>query len=114
MTKTDLKQLSKNFLTEDSESFRETFSELIRTYGIKDLARDTGFNRISLWRYMNGGQDIRLATFISILRVLGISVTFHADDADGRMVEYRRLQKKMQALEASIRAGMPDGKTESI
>ena len=66
MEKKELQLLSKNFLKEDMSAFTENLSSLIRIYGISELAQDAGFNRISLWRYMKGEQDIKLATFAKI------------------------------------------------
>lgn len=99
MSKTQLKQLSEDFCSENPAVFTETFSDLIRMYGIADLAREADFNRISLWRYMKGEQDLKLATFIKMLKVLGISVTFHADADTGKMLRFLKWQKKLRASE---------------
>lgn len=88
MKNIDLKQLSKDFKKEDSSAFHETLTSLIRLYGVSELARDAHFNRISLWRFMRGEQDIKLATFMKILKVLGISVTFHSDSQTNKVLDF--------------------------
>ena len=94
MEKKELQLLSKNFLKEDMSAFTENLSSLIRIYGISELAQDAGFNRISLWRYMKGEPDIKLATFAKILKALGIRVTFESDAQLDKVLRFLRWQKR--------------------
>ena len=98
-TESSVNQLTKAFQNCDIEAFRETLGYLIRCYGIQDLAIDAGFNRISLWRYMNGGQDIKLSSFFSILKVLGIKLQFEAEPQQDRLSHFLKLQRRGKGLQ---------------
>lgn len=86
-------QLTKDFQHGDMAAFREALNPLIRIYGISDLALDSDFNRISLWRYMKGEQDIKLTNFAAMMKALGIRVRFETDPKTTKMLRFLKLQR---------------------
>lgn len=100
MSDSSFKKLSEDFLSEDPAAFIKHMSYIIRYYGLSNLARNAGFNRISIWRWMNGKQDIKLSSFIKILRVLGFSVSFRPNASAARAMRFfLRWQEHQHILE---------------
>lgn len=91
--KPSMDQLTEDFQHADMAAFRETLNPLIRIYGISDLALDSDFNRISLWRYMKGEQDIKLTSFAAMMKALGIRVRFETDPKTAKMLRFLKLQR---------------------
>lgn len=116
MYKKKLNRLTESFSQIDQKSFIQTLNALIRMYGITDLTKDSGINRISLWRYMRGEQDIKVTSFAKLMKTLGIVVHFEAGDDLRRAIHYLRWQKANNAdLELVFGDGKnPKGETDDL
>ena len=77
--------MTEAFSSAESADFMSSISELMKVYGIVNLSRDTGIDRITLWRFMRGDRLPRLDTLQKILTALGIKVQF---SFEGRMKNF--------------------------
>ena len=52
-------QLTKSFAEDDQTQFLTILTQLASAYGLTNLSRDTGIDRVSIWKYLKGQTGIR-------------------------------------------------------
>lgn len=68
------KAITETFAQTEASAFMAFIAELMETYDVMNLSKETGIDRVTLWRFMRGDRLPRLDTFQKILSVLGIKV----------------------------------------
>ena len=71
-------RLSDAFASSDKEDFLQLLEEVVHAYGPSELSRNSGINRVTLYRYLKGQATLRLDTFEKILAQLGLTIKFIA------------------------------------
>lgn len=67
-------QLTKSFAEDDQTQFLAILTQLASAYGLMNLSRDTGINRVSIWKYLKGQTGIRTEALKKILKALGLQL----------------------------------------
>lgn len=83
------------------EDFMAGLGELMEAYGVMNLSKETGIDRVTLWRFMRGDRLPRLDTFQKILAALGIRVQFRLENRMKGFHEYVRWKKQWKAEHAT-------------
>ena len=89
--------MTEAFSSAESADFMSSISELMKVYGIVNLSRDTGIDRITLWRFMRGDRLPRLDTLQKILTALGIKVQFSFEGRMKNFIEYTYWRRQWEA-----------------
>ncbi len=71
-------RLSDAFASSDKEDFLQLLEEVVHACGPSELSRNSGINRVTLYRYLKGQATLRLDTFEKILAQLGLTIKFIA------------------------------------
>lgn len=90
------KAITETFAQTEASAFMAFIAELIETYGVMNLSKETGIDRVTLWRFMRGDRLPRLDTFQKILSVLGIKVQFSFEKRMQHFLEYTYWRKQWE------------------
>lgn len=86
--------ITENFAKPGVSGFMSVLAELMDSYGVVNLAKETGIDRVTLWRFMRGDRLPRLDNLQKILDALGIKVQFSFDDRMKEFLEYSYWKKQ--------------------
>ncbi len=89
--------ITRAFAQPESKDFMSLIADLIESYGVMNLSKETGIDRVTLWRFMRGDRLPRLDTLQKILTVLGIKVQFSFEDRMQNFLEYTYWRKQWEA-----------------
>ena len=88
--------ITKAFANPESKDFMSLIADLMESYGVMNLSKETGIDRVTLWRFMRGDRLPRLDTFQKILATLGIKVQFSFEDRMQNFLEYTYWRKQWE------------------
>lgn len=91
------KAITETFAQTEASAFMAFIAELMETYGVMNLSKETGIDRVTLWRFMRGDRLPRLDTFQKILSVLGIKVQFSFEKRMQHFLEYTYWRKQWES-----------------
>lgn len=81
-------RITRAFAQPHARDFMSLIAMLMETYGVMNLSKATGIDRVTLWRFMRGDRLPRLDTLQKILSVLGIKVQFSFEERMKNFLEY--------------------------
>lgn len=91
------KSITETFAQPEPSAFMAFIAELMESYGVMKLSKETGIDRVTLWRFMRGDRLPRLDTLQKILSVLGIKVQFSFEKRMQHFLEYTYWRKRWEA-----------------
>ena len=101
--------MTEAFSSAESADFMSSIAELMEAYGVTNLAKETGIDRVTLWRFMRGDRLPRLDTLQKILTALGIKVQFSFEGRMKNFIEYTYWRRQWEAENHK-----PNTKTEEL
>ncbi len=91
------KAITETFAQPEPTEFMAFIADLIESYGVMNLSKETGIDRVTLWRFMRGDRLPRLDTLQKILSTLGIKVQFSFDKRMQHFLEYTYWRKQWES-----------------
>ena len=89
--------ITETFAQSEPTDFMSSIAELMEAYGVMNLAKETGIDRVTLWRFMRGDRLPRLDTLQKILTALGIKVQFSFEGRMKNFIEYTYWRRQWEA-----------------
>ena len=90
------KAITETFAQPEPSGFMAFIADLMESYGVMNLSKETGIDRVTLWRFMRGDRLPRLDTLQKILSVLGIKVQFSFEKRMQHFLEYTYWRKQWE------------------
>lgn len=105
------KAITETFAQPEPSGFMAFIADLMESYGVMNLSKETGIDRVTLWRFMRGDRLPRLDTLQKILSVLGIKVQFSFEERMQNFLEYTywRKQWEVESRNSSTSSHQPSG-----
>ncbi len=91
------KAITETFAQSETTGFMASIAELMEAYGVMNLSKETGIDRVTLWRFMRGDRLPRLDSLQKILTTLGIKVQFSFENRMKNFIEYTYWRKQWEA-----------------
>ena len=91
------KTITETFAQPEPTGFMSSLAELMEAYGVMNLSKETGIDRVTLWRFMRGDRLPRLDTLQKILTALGIKVQFSFEGRMKNFLEYSYWRRQWEA-----------------
>ena len=103
--------ITRAFAQPQAKDFMSLIAGLMESYGVMNLSKETGIDRVTLWRFMRGDRLPRLDTLQKILSVLGIKVQFSFEERMQNFLEYTywRKQWEVESRNSSTSSHQPSG-----